>query len=72
MNGIMILSKPDLLHGFRNARDRHNVGIHEFAHLVDKADGVIDGVPAVGLEREAMTGASKQAPLKKKEMSPPR
>lgn len=54
MNGVMILSKPDLLSGFRNPRDKRNVGIHEFAHLLDKADGVIDGVPGVGLEREAI------------------
>ena len=54
MNGVMILSKPDLLHGFQNPHDKRNVGIHEFAHLVDKADGVIDGVPGVGLERHAI------------------
>jgi Mlc titration factor MtfA (ptsG expression regulator) len=54
MNGLMILVKPDLLHGFRNAADKHNVGIHEFAHLVDKSDGVIDGLPAVGLDRQAL------------------
>jgi len=54
MNGVMILSKPDLLSGFKNPRDRRNVGIHEFAHLLDKADGVIDGVPRVGLERQAI------------------
>ncbi len=54
MNGMMVLSKPDLLHGFRNPGDRRNVGIHEFAHLVDKSDGVIDGIPAVGLGRDAV------------------
>ena len=27
---------------------------HEFAHLVDKTDGVIDGVPSVGLDRKAI------------------
>ena len=51
MNRIMILSKPDLVAGFRDGGDKRNVGIHEFAHLVDKADGVIDGVPGVGLDR---------------------
>ncbi len=54
MNGLMILVKPDLLHGFRNAADKHNVGIHEFAHLVDKSDGAIDGLPGVGLDRQAI------------------
>lgn len=50
LTGVMILSKDDLLHGFDDDRDRRNVGIHEFAHLVDRADGAIDGVPP-GLRR---------------------
>jgi Mlc titration factor MtfA (ptsG expression regulator) len=54
LNRLMILSKPDLLAGFRNAADKRNVGVHEFAHLVDKSDGTIDGVPEVGLPREAV------------------
>lgn len=54
MNGLMILSKPDLISGFRNPADKRNVGLHEFAHLVDKSDGVIDGVPSVGLVRQAI------------------
>jgi len=54
MNRVMILSKPDLLQGFRNPADKRNVGLHEFAHLVDKADGTIDGIPAVGLDRQAV------------------
>ena len=54
LNRLMILSKPDLINGFRNATDKRNVGVHEFAHLVDKTDGVIDGVPRVGLDRQAI------------------
>jgi Mlc titration factor MtfA (ptsG expression regulator) len=54
MNRIMILSKPDLLQGFRNPADKRNVGLHEFAHLVDKSDGTIDGIPAVGLDRKTI------------------
>jgi hypothetical protein len=54
LNRVMILSKPDLIAGFRNATDKRNVGVHEFAHLVDKTDGVIDGVPGVGLDRLAI------------------
>ncbi len=54
MNRIMILARPDLIHGFKNAGDKRNVGIHEFAHLVDKSDGDIDGIPQVGLERDAI------------------
>ncbi len=45
LSGVMILSKPALLAGFGNQNDRRNVGIHEFAHLVDKQDGSVDGVP---------------------------
>lgn len=45
LSGVMILSKTDLWSGFQNPEDKRNVGIHEFAHLVDKADGEIDGLP---------------------------
>jgi Mlc titration factor MtfA (ptsG expression regulator) len=54
LNRLMILSKPDLINGFRNPTDKRNVSVHEFAHLVDKTDGVIDGVPWVGLDRAAV------------------
>lgn len=45
LSGVMILSKPSLIAGFQNSSDKRNVGIHEFAHLVDRADGEIDGIP---------------------------
>lgn len=45
MDTTMILSLPALIAGFKNFGDKNNVGIHEFAHLVDKADGEIDGIP---------------------------
>ena len=45
----MRLSKASLLQGFADAEDRQNVGIHEFAHMLDQADGVIDGVPQAAL-----------------------
>jgi Mlc titration factor MtfA (ptsG expression regulator) len=54
LNRLMILSKPDLINGFRNPTDKRNVSIHEFAHLVDKTDGAVDGVPGVGLKRGAI------------------
>lgn len=54
MNRLMILSKPDLIGGFRNPGDKRNVGVHEFAHLVDKTDGTIDGVPGTSLTRHAV------------------
>lgn len=45
MNNTMILSLPALKKGFQIDNDKKNVGIHEFAHLLDKSDGSIDGVP---------------------------
>lgn len=45
MDTTMILSLPALIHGFTNHNDKSNVGVHEFSHLIDKADGEIDGVP---------------------------
>jgi MtfA peptidase len=44
-NSKMVLSKSSLLQGFRNMNDRKNVGVHEFAHVLDHADGEIDGIP---------------------------
>jgi MtfA peptidase len=46
MEGKMILSKPALHRGFENTTDKQNVGVHEFIHLLDKEDGMIDGIPA--------------------------
>jgi Mlc titration factor MtfA (ptsG expression regulator) len=54
MNRLMILAKPDLLAGFRNPGDKKNVGLHEFAHLLDKSDGQVDGLPGVGLDRRSI------------------
>ena len=34
-----------LKNGFSNNLDNENVGIHEFSHLIDKSDGLIDGKP---------------------------
>ncbi len=45
MEGKMALSKPALHQGFANDRDKQNVGIHEFVHLIDMADGDCDGFP---------------------------
>lgn len=44
MEGKMILSKYSLWHGFKNSNDKQHTAIHEFVHLLDKADGNIDGV----------------------------
>lgn len=45
-NGVMILSLRSLKQGFKNSVDKQNVGIHEFVHMIDKNDGVIDGLPS--------------------------
>lgn len=39
LSGVMILSKPALLAGFAPEPGTHNVGVHEFAHLVEKEAG---------------------------------
>lgn len=52
MDGKMILSKPALHHGFDNETDKRNTGVHEFIHLIDKMDNVIDGIPAVLMEKQ--------------------
>lgn len=45
MNRTMILSKPALHQGFAHRNSKNNVGIHEFVHLLDRADGATDGIP---------------------------
>lgn len=42
---IVLLSKQFLIQGFESMNGKSNVGIHEFAHLIDQADGDTDGVP---------------------------
>lgn len=44
LRGVMILSKPSLLAGFDNPSTSDNVGIHEFAHLVER-EGSEHGLP---------------------------
>ena len=48
----MILSRKALHYGFSNKTDKGNTAIHEFIHLLDKADGVIDGIPAALLDKQ--------------------
>lgn len=45
MHRHMILSQPALRSGFLFPHNTHNTAIHEFVHLIDKADGATDGVP---------------------------
>lgn len=52
MNDKMILSKTSLRLGFQAEKDKKNVGIHEFAHLVDGMDGAVDGLPKVLMQKQ--------------------
>ncbi|PCJ67793.1 MAG: peptidase [Bacteroidetes bacterium] len=52
MEGQMILSRNALRQGFKNATDKNNTAIHEFVHLLDKADGEIDGIPPAILDHQ--------------------
>lgn len=51
MHRMMILSLPSLRAGFeRNGAG--NTAIHEFVHLLDKADGATDGIPAYMIPKD--------------------
>ncbi|MGC4102726.1 M90 family metallopeptidase [Ferruginibacter sp.] len=52
MEGKMLLSKYALEQGFTNDSDKNNTAIHEFVHLVDKADGDTDGIPKQLLSKQ--------------------
>ena len=43
---MVLFSKQYLEQGFQQMKDGHNVGMHEFAHMIDQADGDIDGIPS--------------------------
>lgn len=45
MQNVMILSQYDLQQAFLNHSDKANTPVHEFVHLLDQADGAIDGIP---------------------------
>lgn len=45
MNGKMLLSWSALTKGFSTSAGKENAAIHEFVHLLDKADGATDGIP---------------------------
>ncbi|MEO6671127.1 MAG: zinc-dependent peptidase [Ferruginibacter sp.] len=50
-DGKMFLSKHSLRTGFDNKSDKSNTAIHEFVHLIDKADGDTDGIPAILIDK---------------------
>jgi hypothetical protein len=43
--GQVILSWESVLAGLRNPRDGRDTASHEFAHVLDRADGAFDGTP---------------------------
>jgi Mlc titration factor MtfA (ptsG expression regulator) len=47
MEGRMVLVRKALYGGFSNSTDKINTGVHEFIHIIDKQDGLIDGIPKV-------------------------
>ncbi|WP_298302028.1 M90 family metallopeptidase [Hydrotalea sp.] len=51
LNQMMILSQQSLREGFMNEHSKSNTAIHEFVHLLDKADGTTDGIPENLLEK---------------------
>lgn len=50
LHKMMIISQGALRDGFSNKTDKENTAIHEFVHLIDKTDGVIDGIPELLFE----------------------
>lgn len=53
LNGQMLLSRPSVRAGFFDIHGKHNTAVHEFVHLLDKADGIVDGVPEKFLRHAA-------------------
>jgi Mlc titration factor MtfA (ptsG expression regulator) len=43
--GTVVLSWPAVLRGLENPGDGHDTALHEFAHVMDVADGAFDGTP---------------------------
>jgi Mlc titration factor MtfA (ptsG expression regulator) len=43
--GTVVLSWPAVLQGLASTNSGHETATHEFAHVLDRADGVFDGTP---------------------------
>lgn len=54
-NGVLMLAKDDLINGFQIKTSKSNVGIHEFVHMIDKADGDVDGTPELLMNKKLIT-----------------
>lgn len=44
---IVVLSWPSVLEGLTDANDGFNPGLHEFAHVLDRATGTFNGTPVL-------------------------
>lgn len=60
LEGKMLLSRKALHVGFDNSQDKGNVGIHEFIHIYDKEDGLIDGIPSAFVDKSFVLPWLKQ------------
>ena len=60
--GVVVLAWDAARAGARDARDGHNVILHEFAHQLDTADGVADGVPPLDGRSQYAAWARALAP----------
>ena len=54
MHRRMILSLQAVRQSFNSENDGRNTVIHEFVHLIDKADGSVDGIPEYLLANPAI------------------
>lgn len=52
LNNKMLLSKRALRSGFSNKTDKNNTAIHEFIHLIDMEDGIVDGIPEIFMQQQ--------------------
>ncbi len=56
---VLLVSKQYLIQGFESMNGKSNVGIHEFAHMIDQADGTMDGIPKAFMPEELLTPWTK-------------
>lgn len=62
--GPILFSAKSLRRGWKRDTDGHNVSIHEWAHVLDWADGFADGVPGLGAHTDEWDELIKDALLK--------
>jgi len=60
--GPLILAWDSARHGAGDIKDGHNVILHEFAHKLDEADGVMDGTPLLEQNSQYVTWARAMQP----------